>query len=177
LYFLPALLLSFLLPAPLLILLLFSSSSSLHSSTSSTSPPTPFLFFLLFLLLLLLLLPFLLLLIFYFSSPTTCHTYIVVSPHGCGLNVTDLWVWDANRAQLRCPDDVNDDTYERGVPGGPLNLNSTGYPDHGAMGIFSCMGKFTRQNWESNPVPQDHQVTRLVVWGRSNVGYNHRLYF
>ena len=24
-------------------------------------------------------------------------------------NVTDFWVWDAQKAQLRCPDDVNGD--------------------------------------------------------------------
>jgi hypothetical protein len=33
--------------------------------------------------------------------------------------------------QLRCPDDMSDDMCERGVLGGALNLNSTGYPDLG----------------------------------------------
>jgi hypothetical protein len=41
----------------------------------------------------------------------------LVPPPGCGRSVTDFWVWGANRAQLRCPDDVSDDIYERGVPG------------------------------------------------------------
>jgi hypothetical protein len=31
--------------------------------------------------------------------------------------------------------------YERGVPGGALNLNSTGYPDHGRNGDLSLQGK------------------------------------
>jgi hypothetical protein len=44
-------------------------------------------------------------------------------------------------AQLRCPDDVNDDMYERGVKGGALNLNSTGYPDNGRYGDLPLLGK------------------------------------
>jgi hypothetical protein len=31
--------------------------------------------------------------------------------------------------------------YERGVPGGALNLNSTGYPDHGRYGDLPLQGK------------------------------------
>ena len=49
----------------------------------------------------------------------------VVLPPGHGRSVNDFWVWDAQEAQLRCPDDVSGD---RGVPGGPLNLNSTNLP-------------------------------------------------
>jgi hypothetical protein len=30
---------------------------------------------------------------------------------------------------------------ERGVPGGALNLNSTGYPDHGRYGDLPMQGK------------------------------------
>jgi hypothetical protein len=31
--------------------------------------------------------------------------------------------------------------YERGVPGGALNLNSTGYPDHGRFGYLHLQRK------------------------------------
>jgi hypothetical protein len=34
---------------------------------------------------------------------------IVVSPPGCGRNVTDFCGWDAHEAQLRCPDEVDGD--------------------------------------------------------------------
>jgi hypothetical protein len=34
--------------------------------------------------------------------------------------------------------------YECGVPGGALNLNSTGYPDHGRCGDFFLQGNRTR---------------------------------
>jgi hypothetical protein len=59
------------------------------------------------------------------------HTDFVIPPLGCGRSVTDFWGWGVHRAQLGCSDDVSDDMYERGVPGGALNLNSTAYPDHG----------------------------------------------
>jgi hypothetical protein len=42
---------------------------------------------------------------------------------------------------LRCPDDVSDDVYEHGVPEGVLNLNSTGYPDHGRFGDLPLQRK------------------------------------
>jgi hypothetical protein len=35
----------------------------------------------------------------------------VVSPPGCGRNVTDFWGWEAHEAQLRCPDEVDGDTW------------------------------------------------------------------
>jgi hypothetical protein len=66
--------------------------------------------------------------------PPHVHIDFVVPSPGCGGSVTDFWVWDAHRAQLRCPDVVSDDMYERGLPGGALNLNSTGYPDRGRYG-------------------------------------------
>jgi hypothetical protein len=47
----------------------------------------------------------------------------MVPPPVCGRG------WGAHRARLRCPDDVSDDMYKSGVPGGALNLNSTGYLD------------------------------------------------
>ena len=34
----------------------------------------------------------------------------VVLPPGHGSSVTDFWGWDAQEAQLRCPDDVSGDT-------------------------------------------------------------------
>jgi hypothetical protein len=40
-------------------------------------------------------------------------------PPGYGRSVTDFWRWDAHKAQLRCPDEV-DGEYE--IPGGVLNL-------------------------------------------------------
>jgi hypothetical protein len=67
--------------------------------------------------------------------------YTSWTPPGCGRSVTYFWVWGAHRAQLRCPDDVSDDMYERGVPGGTLNLNSTGYPDHGRYGALPLQEK------------------------------------
>jgi hypothetical protein len=68
------------------------------------------------------------------------HIVFVVPPPGCG-EVTDFRSWNAHRAQLRCPDDVNDDMYEHGVPEGALNLNSTGYPDHVRYGNLPLQGK------------------------------------
>jgi hypothetical protein len=35
----------------------------------------------------------------------------VVSPPGCGRNVTNFWGWDAHEAQLRCPDEVDGDIW------------------------------------------------------------------
>jgi hypothetical protein len=35
----------------------------------------------------------------------------VVSPPGCGRSVTDFWGWDADEAQLSCPDEVDGDTW------------------------------------------------------------------
>jgi hypothetical protein len=67
--------------------------------------------------------------------------YFAVPPPGCGRSVTDFWGWDAHRVQLRCPDEVSDDMCECGVPGGALNLNYTGYPDHGRYGDLPLQGK------------------------------------
>jgi hypothetical protein len=69
--------------------------------------------------------------------PPHVHIDFVVPPLGCGRSVTDFCGWDVHRAQLRCPDDVSDDMYERGVPEGALNLHSTGYPEHGRYGDLS----------------------------------------
>jgi hypothetical protein len=47
----------------------------------------------------------------------------------------------AHRGQLRCLVDVSNDMYECGVPGGALNINSTGYPDHGRYWDLPLQGK------------------------------------
>jgi hypothetical protein len=102
--------------------------------------------------------------------PPHVNVDFVVSPPGCGRSVTDFWGWGAHRAQLRCPDDVSDDMYERGVPGGALNLNSTGSPDHGRYGNLPLQGKIPTaepgiEPGTSWPVVRssDHQATRLVI--------------
>jgi hypothetical protein len=92
-----------------------------------------------------------------------------VPPPGCGRSVTDFWGWGAHIAQLCCPDDVSDDMYGRGVPGGALNLISTGYLDRGRYGDPPLQGKIP------TAIPgielgtlwlvfrsSDHQATRLV---------------
>jgi hypothetical protein len=48
--------------------------------------------------------------------PPHVHIDFLVPPPGCGQCVTDLWDWSTHRTQLRCPDYVSDDMYERGVP-------------------------------------------------------------
>jgi hypothetical protein len=53
--------------------------------------------------------------------------------------------------QLRCPDDVSDDMCERGVPEGALNLNSTGYPDHGRYGDLTLQGEIPTAEWRIEP--------------------------
>jgi hypothetical protein len=85
------------------------------------------------------------------------------------LVVTDFWGWSAHRAQLRCPDDVSYDIYERGVPGGALNINSAGYPDHGRYGDLPLKGKIPTAEPGIEPGnsrlavrSSDHQTTGLV---------------
>jgi hypothetical protein len=72
------------------------------------------------------------------------------------------------RAQFRCPDSVS--MYERRVPGGALNPNSTGYPDHGRYGNLSVQGKIPTAEPGIEPETSwlvvrrsDHQATRLVI--------------
>jgi hypothetical protein len=75
--------------------------------------------------------------------------------------------------QLRCPDgcpdDISDDMYERGVPGGALNLNYTDYPDHGRYGDLPLLGKIPTAEPGIEPGTSclvvrssDHQAARLV---------------
>jgi hypothetical protein len=60
---------------------------------------------------------------------------------------------------------------ERRVPGGALNLNSTGYPDHGRYGDLVLQGKILTAEPEIEPGTSwlvvrnsDHQVKRLVTF-------------
>jgi hypothetical protein len=60
--------------------------------------------------------------------------------------------------------------YERGVPGGALNLNSAGYLDHGRRGDLPLQGKISMaepgtERGTSWLVVRssDHQATRLVA--------------
>jgi hypothetical protein len=48
---------------------------------------------------------------FFILYPMPPHVLMdfVVFPPGHGSSVTDFWGWDANEAQLRCPDDVSGD--------------------------------------------------------------------
>jgi hypothetical protein len=92
-------------------------------------------------------------------------------PPGCGWSVTDVWVWGANRAQLRCPDDVSDDIYECGVPGGALNLNSTIYPDHSRYWDLPLQGNIPTAEPGIEPGSSwlvvrssDHQAKRLIAY-------------
>jgi hypothetical protein len=64
--------------------------------------------------------------------------------------------------------------YQRGVPGGALNLNSTGYPDHGRYGDLPLQRKFPTaepgiESGTSGIVvgSSDHQATRLIEFNRS----------
>jgi hypothetical protein len=101
--------------------------------------------------------------------PPQVHLDFVVTPPGCGRSVTDFWDWGANWAQLRWPDDVSGDMYERGVPGGALNLNSTGYPDHGRYGDLPLQGKIPMAEPGNLTrdliifISFDHQATKLVL--------------
>jgi hypothetical protein len=69
-----------------------------------------------------------------------------------------------------CTDDVSDVIYERGVPGGVLNRNSTSYPDHGHYGDLPLQGKIptAEPGIEAGTSwlvvgSSDHQATRLVT--------------
>jgi hypothetical protein len=60
--------------------------------------------------------------------------------------------------------------YERGVQGGALYLNSTGYADHGRYGDLPLQGKFPTAEPGIEPGTtwlvvrsSDHQATRLVL--------------
>jgi hypothetical protein len=63
---------------------------------------------------------------------------------------------------------MSDDMYERGVSGGALNLNYTGYPDHGLYGDLPLQGKISTAEPGIEPGASwlvrisDHQATRLV---------------
>jgi hypothetical protein len=59
--------------------------------------------------------------------------------------------------------------YERGIPGGALNLNSTGYPDHGRCADLPLQGKIPTAEPGIKPGTSwlvvrssGHQAMRLV---------------
>jgi hypothetical protein len=61
--------------------------------------------------------------------------------------------------------------YECGVPGEALNLNSTGYPDHGCYGDPPLQEKIPTAEPGIEPWTtwlevrsSDHQVTRLLIY-------------
>jgi hypothetical protein len=103
-------------------------------------------------------------------NATTCPYRLRGPPSWLWPSVTDFWDWGTHRAQLRCPVDVSDDMYERGVPGWALNLNSTGYPDHGPYGDLPLQGKTPMAESGIEPGTSwlvvrnaDLRTTRLVV--------------
>jgi hypothetical protein len=111
----------------------------------------------------------------FFPNATTCPYTFRGPPFGWGRSVTDFWGWGTHRVKLRCPDDVSDDMYERGVPGGALNLNSTDYPDHGRYGDLPLQGKISTAEPGIEPGiswlvvrSSDHQPTRLVYIVKCN---------
>jgi hypothetical protein len=60
--------------------------------------------------------------------------------------------------------------YERGVPGGALNLNSASHPDHGSHGDLPLQGKILTAEQGIEPRTSwlevrrsDHQAKRLIV--------------
>jgi hypothetical protein len=105
----------------------------------------------------------------FFPVPPHIHIDLVAPRPSCGRSVTNFWGWGAHRAQLRCPDDMSDDLYERGVPGEALNLNSMSYSDHGHYGDLPLQGKIPtaepgiepRTSWLIVRI-SDNQATRLV---------------
>jgi hypothetical protein len=123
----------------------------------------------------------------YFSPlPPPVHMDVEVPPPGCGRSVTKFWGWGAHRAKLRCLDDVSDNIYERGVPGGALNLNSTGYPAHGRYGNLPLQGKIPTEQpgIETGTsllvVKSSHnEATRLVAYKEiyTEVKYNRPLVY
>jgi hypothetical protein len=63
--------------------------------------------------------------------------------------------------------------YEREVPGGALNLNSTGNPDHGRYGNLPLQGKIPTAEPGTEPgtswllVRSSDQTTRLIMlWNK-----------
>jgi hypothetical protein len=98
--------------------------------------------------------------------PPHVHIDFGPPPPGCGRSVTEV---GASRASLCCPEDVSGDMSDRGVPGGALNLNSAGYPDHGHYGDHPLQGKIPTAEPGIEPGTSwlvirssDHKAKRLV---------------
>ena len=66
----------------------------------------------------------------------------VVPPPGCGGSVTDFWGWDADEAQLRCPDGMRGDILGNELPGGALSLDLLTTQTVVTTGILPLQGKF-----------------------------------
>jgi hypothetical protein len=77
---------------------------------------------------------------------------------------------------------VSDNIYEREIPGGALNLNSTGYPDHDRYGDLPLQRKIPAAEPRIEPGTSwlvvrssDHQAMRLVINNNNNNNsYIHR---
>ena len=110
------------------------------------------------------------------GSPQCHHMSVVdfvVLPPGHGRSVTDFWGWDAQEAQLSCPDGVWVAIEGDVVPGGALNLNSTNLPRPWSPRESSPSKKTPTVEpgigpWTSWLVVResDHYTTRLVGWER-----------
>ena len=103
---------------------------------------------------------------FSFFCPVPPHVLVdfVVLPPGHGSSVTDFWGWDAHEAQF--------EWWHRkdGVPGGPLNLNSTNLPRPWSQRESSPSGKIPTVEPRIEPGTawlvvrnSDHLTTRLVA--------------
>jgi hypothetical protein len=91
-------------------------------------------------------------------------------------SVTDFWVWDAQGARLRRPDDDGKVMDESVVPGGALKLLSTNYPDHGHRGRFS----YSRKNAHGRAGNRtlDLMVSSQTLWPLYHeAGHNKIPYF
>jgi hypothetical protein len=104
---------------------------------------------------------------FSLSSTTTCPYGLRGPPPGCRRSVTDFWGYGAHTARLGCPDDVSDDMYERGVPGGALNLSSTRYSDRGRSPLRSSPARENSHGRTGNRT-RDLMVSSQKFWTPSH---------
>jgi hypothetical protein len=106
---------------------------------------------------------------FFFSNVTTCPYRLRGPPSWLCPKCNRLLRLGARRAPLSCPDDVSDGMYKREVPGGALNLNSTGNPDRGRYGDLPLQGKTPTAEPGIEPgtswlvVRSSDQTTRLII--------------
>jgi hypothetical protein len=100
--------------------------------------------------------------------PPHLHIDLAVPPPGCGRSVTDFEVGTPIGRSYVAPM-MSDDIYGRGVPGGALHLNYTGYPDQGRYGDLALQGKIPMEEPGIKPGTSrlvvrssDHQARRLA---------------